>query len=195
MRTTDRSRFHSVLADASIAAAIAGVVFLVWSAVANFLPNWKDALAGNVVGVFGSLVAVGSMLVRQYCVSETIRFLVGEGQVADRLEDLARTADAPQRAVLEEQATRFRLHQRYIRDELFVFSYMPILFAASVGVAVVTKDQIELRLGAIFVILWGASYLARAAHTSLRIAEQLSRIERMAKDGSTAQKTSDCESK
>lgn len=175
----DPNAKHSIIRDALWSLLPTVGFSAIWAAVASQNRDWGTVITDQTVTVLAALMAIASVFVTQYSLANILTYVYKEGLLVKTFDEIAdKTADHEQR-LYATYADIFKRHQLYLKRELAVLAYIPFVYGGLLGLAAITSPWPWLRVGAVFLVLWGLAYCSRAVVSSFRASEDLREIERI----------------
>jgi len=144
------------------------------------LAGEQEALSPTSMTIAGSLITVSALVGRHYALNEVLRYLAAEQRFLDVAKKFRERL--PEDQALQEGVAKFSSHTDYIRQELRIVSWLPVMMIGLLGVAWLSGACLPLRLLALAVMLFLLVYLAVAADTSIRMAGEVPFMEATASE-------------
>ena len=174
--------------DFAKSAALTAFILASWAAVINLFGN-ICAVNDSSVTFSGGILAVSSLLFRQYMQKEVLEYYSAWNSIRDLIKSIEERSlpsnpEQPPRSAegLTNQQELVRKYCGYLEAELAIIPVIPVVMFFFYGCAMLANRSIQVRIGCLSIMVYFVVYLSVAAVTSSKIACSLSEPRQILKD-------------
>ncbi len=165
----------AVWRDLLIAALMSCLTFGLWVIVFVIFGD-SAKLDTGFVTFMGGVLAISGLLFRQYMIIEVLDYLKLWDRMSKLLGEIVEISIELGYAIdthvneLIQQKLQAQRYSRYVRRELVLVPFVPLILILFYGCALLSEKSLQLRVGCLFLMIYGVAYLAIAALSSTRLA-------------------------